>query len=476
MSESFLEEQRQAYLESGNQQSAFSLLNTGRDAFLVRAALIETASARIDAQYYIWNNDATGRYLAGRLLAAADRGVQVRLLLDDINVVGNEALFVAIDQHPNIDVRIYNPVSARSGLRRTLSQIGNFDRINRRMHNKSFVVDGAVGIAGGRNIGDEYFDEDPEKNTRDRDAMVLGPLAGDMAHGFQAYWAHSWAYPVERLSKNSEAEVSETLSRLNEEASGAATLQASPPRERKAAQALLERWFANSIQAPGELVFDPPPEDFQVPATTPQPSARALFQLAGEAESNILIESGYLVLNDEQLGQAQGLGNPRVSITAFTNSLATTDVLANHAGYARWRKSMLKQGMDLYELRPDAPACEHWITAGKACQQRGMSLHSKAVVFDRETLFIGSLNVNLRSIYLNGETVLIIHSPQLAQAVANDIHYAIEQENSWRVTLDDSGDLAWQAGGQRLSREPEVGLWRRIKAQLLSWLPIAKYL
>jgi len=473
---SFLLEQSQKHLNADNGQSAFALLDSGRDAFLVRAALVEAASERIDAQYYIWNNDATGRYLAGRLLAAADRGVTVRLLLDDINVAGEDSLFAAMDTHPNIEVRIYNPVRARSGVGRLFSLAANFDRINRRMHNKSFVVDGHVGITGGRNIGDEYFDEDPQKNARDRDVMVLGPLVDDMSDSFLAYWGDAWAYPVNRLYQGTEAEFTKILDRLNEETSGPLSLHADPPRERPAAQNLLETWFAGMTQAPGELVFDPPPEDPEAPADTPKPTAKALYRLVDSAQSEILIESAYLILSDKQLTEAVGFSNPDISVRALTNSLTTNDLLTNHSGYARWRREMLEHGMELYELRPDSPACRRWVAEDIACQRGGVTLHSKAVVFDRETLFIGSFNVNLRSIYLNGETILIIHSPEMAQTVADDIRYAMAPENSWQVSLDENGELIWQAGEESFDHEPQVGLWTRMKSRFLSWLPIAKYL
>ena len=473
---SFILEQSQKHLNADNGQSAFALLDSGRDAFLVRAALIEAASERIDAQYYIWNNDATGRYLASRLLAAADRGVQVRLLLDDINVAGQDALFAAIDTHPNIDVRIFNPVRARSGVGRLFSLAAHFDRSNRRMHNKAFIVDGEVGIAGGRNIGDEYFDEHQKKNSRDRDVIVLGPLAGELGSSFRAYWQNAWAYPVEQLYEMSPAEADALQSRLKAETSGPLALNASPPRETTAAHGVLEGWFARMVQAQGELVFDPPPENPESGGDTPKPTATALYRLAEAAQSEILIESAYLILTDEQLDTHQGFGDPTLSVVAYTNSLATNDLITNHSGYARWRKAMLEHGIELYELRPDAPACWRWVADAAACRQGGVTLHSKAVVFDRETLFIGSFNVNLRSIYLNGETILIIHSPEMAQTVADDIRYAMAPENSWQVSLDENDDLIWQSGEERYDHEPQVGLWTRMKSRFLSWLPIAKYL
>ena len=472
MADSFLQEQRQQHLDSQTGESGFALLNTGREAFLARAALIEVANHSIDAQYYIWNDDATGRYLAGRLLVAADRGVQVRLLLDDINLAGKEPLFARLDAHPNITVRVFNPVRARNGVSRLFALAANFDRINRRMHNKSFVVDGHAGIAGGRNIGDEYFDEDPLQNTRDRDILVLGPLADPLGDSFQAYWQDLWAYPLDQLHELSPGDLPEVLEQSVERLA----LRTRPPAGEEAARKYLDQTFAGVIQAPAELVFDPPPENPEGPASTPKATARALYRLANAAETEILIESAYLILTDEELNGTSGLGNPDVSVTAFTNSLATNDLLTNHSGYARWRKAMLASGIDLYELRPDSPACRQWIADGVACGPGGLSLHSKAVVFDRKTLFVGSFNVNLRSIYLNGETVFIIHSPELARAVADDIDYATGPENSWRVSLDENGDLRWQAGDLMVGHEPDVGLWRRFQSGFLSWLPIAKYL
>lgn len=476
VADSFVLEQRQKHLEPDSPYTAFSLLNTGRDAFLVRAALIETASHTIDAQYYIWNDDPTGRYLAGRLIAAADRGVKVRVLLDDMNAAGDDALFATMDSHPNIEVRIFNPVRARSGVGRWFSLLANFDRVNRRMHNKSFVVDGAAGITGGRNIGDEYFDEDPAVNARDRDVLMLGSLIGPLSDSFLAYWNNGRTYPVRRLYEPEVALDAEARARLVAQSTGQLSFHAQPVRGQQAAQAFLEGRFEALIPAQAELVFDPPPADFEAPANTPQPSAQALYRLAASAESEILIESAYLILTDDQLDRTHGFGNDELSVVAFTNSLVTNDLVTNHSGYARWRGEMLRQGMELYELRPDAQGCRNWIVENGACGGQGLTLHSKAVVFDRETLFIGSLNVNLRSIYLNGETVLIIRSPELAQAVASDIQEAIEPQNSWHVRLDDSGDLVWQANELTFDHEPRAGFWLRTTSRVLSWLPIEKYL
>ncbi|HLV76736.1 MAG TPA: phospholipase D family protein [Marinobacter sp.] len=473
----FLSEQQHQHLADDSARSGFQLLDSGRDAFLVRAALIEAAEHYIDAQYYIWNNDVTGHYMAGRLAAAAERGVQVRLLLDDINAAGKEPLFSALDSHPNIQVRIFNPARSRGGLSRWLSLAIDFDRINRRMHNKTFIVDGHVGITGGRNIGDEYFDEHAELNFRDRDVMVLGPLATDMTTNFDAYWNSQWSYPLVRLYRMADHQQARTrLEQLIQDASTTPDIGVEPHRHAQAAQDYLRDWFETLVIAPGHLVFDPPLKDPDAATNTPQNSARALYELIDSAQSEILVESAYLTLTDDQLERLTQRRNPDLAVAALTNSLASNDLMPNHAGYARWRREMLEHGVALYELRPDAAGCQRWVDSPRACRDAVVSLHSKAVVFDRETLFIGSFNVNLRSIYLNGETVVVIHSPELAAMVADDIHYAMQPENSWQVMLDDNGRLVWHSTEGEVTREPATGFWRRFGSRLLSWLPIEKYL
>jgi putative cardiolipin synthase len=454
------------------------MLDSGQEAFLYRAALIEAAEQSIDAQYYIWSNDASGQYLAGRLLLAADRGVRVRLLLDDFNAEGVGELFAALDTHPNVHIRIFNPARSRSGWGRWVSFLLDFDRINRRMHNKTFVVDAAAGIVGGRNIGDEYFGFDDHRYFRDRDVLALGPVVDGMMDNFEAYWNNRWAYPVSALYPEvpADGDVAVALDRLRHQARIQAGVPVPAPANRMQGRSELTELLGQLTLAPGELVFDPPFETMEEPAETPKRSARALQQLVQAADQEILIESAYLILTEEQLqlldiGDRQGL-----QVSALTNSLASNDLVTNHAGYARWRPYMLEQGLRIYELRPDAEACQQWLSRDAVCSTGEVSLHSKSVVFDRSTLVVGSFNVNLRSIYLNGETVLIIHSAELAEQIAEDIRSVMAPGNSWEVSLDDSGELQWHSGDEAYTSEPTVGWWRRTKSRFLSWLPIEKYL
>lgn len=460
-------------------QSGFLILDTGRQAFLQRAALIEAAERSIDAQYYIWNSDVSGRYLARRLLLAADRGVRVRMLLDDVNVAGRDAMLAALDRHPNIQIRIYNPFAARAGLGKWLGFIAEFRRLNRRMHNKTFVVDAAFGIAGGRNIGDEYFDLHPQVNFRDRDVLAVGPVVAAMSANFDAYWNNAWSYPIDRLAPEAanEHEIGTRLSQARAAAGDTAGFGQAPAQDASAARASIEQAVAEMTWAPARLVFDPPAEDVNARAQQPRETARALRGLVDESGSEILIESAYFILGDDQLDVLTQLHARGVRVAALTNSLASNDLTANHAGYAQSRPAMLDRGLALHELRPDAAACTVWIDASGFCGHGEVSLHAKSVVFDRKTLFVGSFNVNLRSAYLNGETVLIIHSPPLAERVARDIERGMAPENSWMVSQHSDGRLRWTSSGDAVwTHEPTTGWWRRFKSGVLARLPIEKYL
>lgn len=459
--------------------SGYYVLDAGNEALRARLAMADAAEQSIDAQYYIWNNDQSGRYLAGRLLLAADRGVQVRLLLDDINVTGVSGLMTSLDNHPAIDVRIFNPSDRREGVGRWISVIGDFQRMNRRMHNKTFVADGVAGIVGGRNIGDEYFGLHRQRYFVDRDVLALGPIVAGMTDSFDAYWNSHWSFPVSELyppSENGDS-VRAELEALRSLAREPSAFPMPVPDSVEAARLEMKQLASLLEWAEGELVYDPPADSMESPADTPKKTARALYELASAAKQEILIESAYLVLATEQLEKLAGLpAADRLRIVALTNSLASNDLVTNHSAYARWRPEMLEHGMTLYELNPEAPACRQWLRAESFCDDGQVSLHSKSVIIDREVLAIGSFNVNLRSIYLNGETVLIIHSPELAGELADKLEAVIKPWNSWQVTLDDQGREVWQGADGQFHQEPTVGWWRRLMSSMLSLLPIEKYL
>ena len=464
--------------------SGVRILDSGADAFTERLALIASAQHSIDAQYYIWNSDLTGQYMAQAIHAAAERGVHVRLLLDDINVAGRDATIAALDSHHNIEIRIYNPFPQRTGVRRMFDLVTDFSRLNRRMHNKSFTVDGAVTIVGGRNIGDEYFDAGPDLIFRDRDVVAIGPVVDQVGAMFDAFWNSALTYSISALTTKrlSEQEAAERLDRARQTTAPLQALNFELPADSAAAERIVERSQAKMVWAPVRLVHDQPPRADRVGETSDlQPTAREFGQLAQAAQHEILIESAYLVLDDPSLAVLEGIERRGVAVRALTNSLASNDVTANHAAYARRREQTVASGIDLYELRPDAASCAVLVTIGGGCSDaRIIGLHAKSFVFDRSVLYVGSMNLNMRSAFLNAESALIIDSPELAASVADAITLNMRPQNSWHVVRDSAGALTWithRDGATVQSRhEPETPWWRRTESGFIAMLPLEKYL
>jgi putative cardiolipin synthase len=470
-------------LAADSAQSGFLVLNTGHDAFLKRLALIDAAEQAIDLQYYIWNSDKSGRLLAHQVLLAADRGVHIRLLLDDFNIGDRDALLLVIDAHPNIEIRVYNPNAARKGaVRKMLGGIGDFGRINQRMHNKSFIVDGSIGIVGGRNIGDEYFDLNHELNFRDRDLLAVGPIVAEIAESFDAYWNHERAFSIATLidvttdnveilsfRKGVDSQVQQDNLRYMELAAGSS------------AEIDFNSWLSDMILAPAELVYDQTLAIDETSHNTRKRVANRLRDIAKKTTSEVLIESAYLVPGDEGVALLKKLTDRGVSVKALTNSLASNDLTTNHSGYARRRTSLLENGAELFEFRPDAKSCRSLVMAVGRCNESTLfGLHAKSIVFDRKVVFVGSFNLNQRSVYLNSELALIVYSPELAAIIAGDIEQNLLPENSWQVTLGDSNGLVWKGSndGKEMfyNHEPETGFWRRFNSGFFALFPIEKYL
>lgn len=452
--------------------SAIVIEDTGRDALLHRAALIEAAERSIDAQYYIWHADLTGNYLAARLVRAADRGVRVRLLLDDLHFAADQATMEHLDRHPLIEVRVYNPSRSR-GIARWLAYIRDFGRLNRRLHIKTFVVDGAVGITGGRNIGDEYFDVGAQLNFRDRDLLAAGPVVQAMSDCFDDYWNNAWSFPLASVATGDPA--ADRIFRNDEEA--AATIPLALPRDRDSALAVLTQVLSGADRAPAEFAWDPAPGDLRGAADEPKRTARVLDELVAGTRGELLVESGYLLLEEAELLGYEQLRQRGVRVVALTNSLVSNNLVTNHSGYARWRERMADKGLQLHELRPDPGACMRWIGPWGNCGAAVVSLHTKSAVVDREVLYVGSFNFNQRSIYLNAECVVIVHSPRLAREVAFEMELAFDPANSWRVQRDEAGDVTWIGEeGETWMREPESGRARRLKSWFYARFPVEKYL
>lgn len=458
--------------QTDSQPSAVVIQNSGWDALAQRLALVESAQQSIDIQYYIWNSDRSGTYLASRLWAAADRGVHVRVMLDDINLNERESLLIALNSHPNVEIRVFNPIPTRRGVTKWFEFLGDFSRLNRRMHNKSFTVDRTFSIVGGRNIGDEYFDLSDEINFRDRDVLTMGEVVPEIQTGFDQYWDSRWSYPVDLLGDEKEIDLTEL------EQAAAPTYLAYPalPVKQAEAEQLLAQVLKKMDNVEAHYIYDRPTPVDEKNLDEPKTTAKFLSNLASQANQQVLLESAYLVFDDRQLDQWQTLSESGVDVKALTNSMASNDLVTNHSAYAGRRKDMLEHGIQLFELMPEADACEESTRdVSKCAPETGYGLHSKSAVFDDDIAAIGSFNFNLRSTYLNSESLLIIESPKVVQALADDINDAMSENNSWYLELKD-GDVYWHSGEQSFDKEPNTGKWRRFQSSFLQLLPIEKYL
>ncbi|PKH87266.1 phospholipase D family protein [Colwellia sp. Bg11-28] len=458
--------------QSTQEESAILLQDNGWDALAQRLALIETAEHSIDVQYYIWNADASGLYLANRLIAAADRGVKVRVMLDDFNLSERESFLAALDLHPQIEIRIFNPIPSRRGVVKWLNLLSDFSRLNRRMHNKSFTVDGVLSIVGGRNIGDEYFDLSDEINFRDRDVLVMGTVVTDIQASFVNYWNSGWSYPINLLADK----VSSDLAVLDKVPAPHYKHYPALPAGNKSAKSFLKDVMDEMTWVQARFISDRPvPVDVDN-TSEPKATAKLLAELAHQSDQEILLESAYLIFDDRQLKALQMLTSNGVQIKALTNSMASNDLVTNHSGYAGRREDMLDHGIQLYELKPETTLCEESTRdLSKCAPTAAYGLHAKSAVYDRRVTSIGSFNFNLRSTYLNTESILVIDNKRVAEMLADDIEQAMNEGNSWRLNLYE-GKVRWYSGEKSWNSEPETVLGERVKSSLLQLLPIEKYL
>jgi putative cardiolipin synthase len=452
-------------------QSGVVELRDARDAFAARAHLADAAEYTLDIQYYIWRNDMSGMLLFEALHRAAERGVRVRLLLDDNNT--NRALddmLGALDSHPNIEVRLFNPFLFRRF--RTLN-IYDFSRLNRRMHNKSFTADHLVTIVGGRNVGDEYFDAHNEIAFVDLDVMAIGPIVDEMTQDFERYWRSPSAYPLKAILRRPSRATAAAIT----QAAQAVTQQ---PEARTYVRALENSRFVQDLVA-GTLDYhwaavrilsDDPAKALGGAAPHHMVSERLLAAL-GEPTRELHIISAYFVPTQAGTQMLADLARSGVKITVLTNALEATDVAIVHAGYAKRRKQLLKAGIEIYELKRMSP-----LTSGrdrKLTGNSGSSLHAKTFVVDRERLFVGSFNFDPRSARLNTELGFLIESPAMAAEVAATFESEIPAA-SYRVQLTPHGMLQWveRHGTQTIAhkREPGTTLLKRAMLLLLSKLPI----
>lgn len=448
-------------------------LRDGHDAFAARVLLADAAEETLDVQYYIWHNDLSGTLLLDALRRAADRGVRLRLLLDDNNTTGLDEILAVLDAHENIEVRLFNPFHRRR--HRWLDYLTDFARLNRRMHNKSFTADAQVTIVGGRNIGDEYFGAGHGVLFMDLDVLAVGPVVSDVARDFDRYWQSASAFPVGEIlpaatpaSMNS---VGDAIDRATHSPAAAAFLVAVEHQQFMGdlvEQRLLFDW------APTQMVSDDPAKGLGRAAERALLWSR-LEDVIGEPTRELHLVSPYLVPGKAGAKQFATLAKRGVKVSVLTNSLEATDVAAVHAGYSKYRNRMLEAGATLFELKRTSPAPpKRRALRGKSGSSRS-SLHAKTFAIDRSRVFVGSFNFDPRSARLNTEMGFVIDSPLLAARLA-EVFVENVPERAYHVQLRDSGRLEWTEvlDGRTVvhRKEPGAGVGLRLAILVLSVLPI----
>ena len=464
--------------------SGVRLVEQNAMAFAYRSATAAAAERSLDVQYYIWNDDLTGRLLSAALLRAAERGVRVRLLVDDIDGRAKHDLFAVADLHPSIEVRLFNPFYSRSGsLGPATEWLLRPNVLNRRMHNKAWIADNRVAIVGGRNIGDEYFGASEHSNFSDLDVVLTGPIVADVSSAFDAYWNSPNAVPVSRF--DSHPPKPEALEQLLAAAqqyvqqAGRKPYIAALRDAQKRAELLASQTPPLQIRNVRLLVDDPAKVGTHAEGTEASNVLAGLEGVIASASSELLIVSPYFVPRNEGRRSLVRDVQRGIRVAVLTNSLAATDVAAVHTGYARQRRELLAGGVELYEMKRKAGS-EEGRQQISVTGSSGASLHTKAMIIDRRWVFVGSMNLDPRSAFLNTEMGVLVESPELAEQLRGQFQRATGPELSYRVVLEENEGLVWydRVGGRdrRLEREPDASVGRRISVTLLRLLPMESQL
>src|SRR6476661_1632883 len=453
-------------------QSGLHALADAHDAIAARLVLADAAQRSLDVQYFIWNKDFVGKVMIERLLRAADRGVRVRLLLDDLGTSPSDEVLLALDSHPNVEVRMFNPVAFRS--LRGLGFLADFSRVNKRMHNKSFTADGQVAIVGGRNIGDEYFEAHTVMNFADFDVAVIGPVVKEVSDQFDLYWNNQSAIPIAALARQNttpEQFAAQRAALIAYHETAADSAYAQSLRDSEFARQLRNR-NVSYYWGKATIVDDHPDKVATSADKTETHLAPQLRKVVDQTKRELFLVSPYFVPGKKGVELLAGVRQRGVRVVVITNSLASTDGVPVHSKYQLYRKALIEAGVELYEIKPAAGAL-HERRAGSFRGPTGSgsaSLHAKTFVFDRRIVFVGSYNLDPRSSKLNTEMGLLFDCPGFAKRLPLNTERDIDR-NAYRVELV-GNRLEWatREGNKqvRFDSEPESSLWKRIKVSILS--------
>jgi putative cardiolipin synthase len=454
-------------------KNGFYDLSAPHDAFAARGLLSNMAERSIDTQYYIWTGDETGELLFGALWRAAQRGVRVRLLLDDIGTKDLDATIAVLDADPNIEVRLYNPSARRSA--KGLGFVTDFSRLNRRMHNKSFTVDNQASVIGGRNIANEYFHLGRGVGFADTDVLAVGPIVREISEAFDRYWNSPSAYPAARIIEAPTAQASEQVLKGFEAAKADPdsveyldALRTAPLLEQLDQRKLALEWTGV------KLVVDDPAKTLDKSGRTDVLLYPDLLSTLGAPQQSLDIVSPYFVPSKRGEDMLIGYARSGVNVRVLTNSLAANDEPAAHSGYAKHREVLLKGGVHIWELKPvQMPQLPG--RKARNVTTSSSALHAKLYAVDRQRIFVGSYNFDQRSANLNTEQGVVVESAVLADKLGEALDTVLPAA-AWEVRMTPAGKLEWidhaDGGEVRYDDEPQTSWWTRTKASMMKILPI----
>jgi putative cardiolipin synthase len=450
--------------EHGGDHSGFRLLDSSYDALRWRLALIDSAVSSLDIQTYLWYPDNSGRLVLERAVEAADRGVHVRLIVDDLLTAGLDQVIYELDQKPNIEIRLFNPWKKRGTLRRAGEMIAEMERLNTRMHDKLLIADGNAAVIGGRNIGDHYFGLSHAYNFHDLDVLAFGHAARQSNGMFDSFWNSEWVAAAAALDTEPDPGFAQQkwreLQQRNREAEELQVFGVEPADWSRPLQALMPELHVGT----SELIYDE-----VTAAGVEQNVAARMFGLMDLAREELLITNAYIIPGQPGIDFLQALTDRGVQVKILTNSLASHDVPAVNSHYKGWRDDLINAGAELYELRADA-AIQSLVDVPPV-QGGFVGLHTKSFVIDREHAFIGSMNFDPRSVNINTEAGAFIHSPGLAADLAELMLRDMAPENAWQVLLDDKGKPYWVNSDETTDRQPARGGSQRVMDAIFKIFP-----
>jgi cardiolipin synthase C len=457
----------------GAEGSAWHLLDSNEEALRWRLALVDSAQYSLDVQYYFWWEDESGQLLMKHVIDAADRGVKVRIILDDLTTLLEDHRTpkvrdwqtAILNAHPNIELRLFNAFRVRSLVGRGVDFLVRMDLMNQRMHNKMLVADNRAAIVGGRNVGNEYFGFATEFNFRDLDVLGIGPVARQNSTVFDRFWNSEWVVPVAALKLDATAgDLRAQEPRILGSLEGTPVLVRFPV-DRRDWSAELANLAKIAQVGPSRVLTDVPVKD-----TVRHRMPKAMHDLMVSAKSELLITNSYVIPDENDIALFRELRARGVTVKLLTNSLASQDVPAVNSHYKRWRKPLLDAGVELYEMRADA-AIGPLLADTPPVRARFYGLHVKAMVVDRERVFVGSMNLDPRSEELNSEMGVVVESEPLALQLAGIMERDMKPASAWKVALSERGEERWTADGTTLRRQPARSMWQRAQDLFFMMFP-----